>query len=119
MSQEFSMVLGRMELYELLGLDNVDLKTLDPGGFRQIMEDGPRRATITIVGRFISANLVELVDGDDAIPIVNLDGRYDAEDDSFLVTGEDASGESSEPRDPRSAASIWRRLTRGMPVITA
>ncbi len=114
------MVLGRMELYELLGLDeNVDLLSLDPGGFRQIMEDGPRRATITIVGQFISANLVELIDGDDAIPIVNIDGRYDEEDDSFSVTGEDASGESSEPRDPRSAASIWRRLTREMTVVPA
>lgn len=119
MSQEFNMILARTELYTLLGLDeDVDLAALAPGGFRQVREDGPRRATITLVDRNLSADLVELVEGDDAIAIVSLQGSYDDSDDTFTVTGEDASGESSEPHDPRSAASIWRRLTRDMEIIS-
>jgi hypothetical protein len=109
------MLVGREDLYQLLGLNSlVDIAAGEPGGFELILEDGHRRATLTLNGANIQADLVEL-SGDDASTIViTLSGEYDEKADSFALSGEDASGQSSDPTDPRGVASAWRRMTYGM-----
>lgn len=109
------MLVGREDLYQLLGLNAlVDIAAGEPGGFELILEDGHRRATLTLNSLAIQADLVELSDDDASTIVITLSGEYDEKADSFVLSGEDASGQSSDPMDPRGVASAWRRMTYGM-----
>jgi hypothetical protein len=49
--------------------------------------------------------------------LVSLSGRYDKGDDGFELTGEDQTGEASDPSDPRGIAALWRHMTSEMSAV--
>ncbi len=107
-----SMLVGRGELFGLLG----------PKG--EVAPEGARHFALEGTGRVASvswssdgllcAEAAESVPGGGSSLVARLDGAYDASEDAFDVTGEDATGEGSEAGDPRAAASAWRRMVAPM-----
>lgn len=106
------MLIERDELLQLLGLQG----TLKPGSIlRYVLPGSGRRARVAWgADGLLSADVTEDIDGEDAVSVVALEGRYRDADDAFDASGLDGSGESGDPRDPRSVAVAWRRMVRPM-----
>lgn len=106
------MLVGRGELFGLLGPRG----EVGPAQARQFALPGTGRvASISWSSDgVLCAEAAEAVAGGGSSLVARLDGAYDASEDAFEVTGDDATGEGSETDDPRAAASAWRRMVAPM-----
>jgi hypothetical protein len=110
------MQVERDEILSLLGPKAVAGRG---GATEFVMPDTTRRARIELgEDGAIYADVTEGLEGD-ATEVVVLRVVPDPDGNGLEATGVDGSGESSEPRDPRSVAAAWRRLVNPMQAVRA
>jgi len=108
------MLVEREEILTLLG---PKASALAGGATEFVLPDSTRRARIEVAeDGGIYADVTEGLDGE-VTEVVVLRAVPDPEGNGLDATGQDGSGEASEPRDPRAAAAAWRRLVNPMQAV--